>query len=99
MQSVIHKIGSGLFALIDSQRKVSYRRLVVFVASVILLATGAIGEDTWLWVALTYVASEGAQAIASRLATAHRAPIEAPPADGSRAPITRAARPNGYEGV
>ena len=96
MKDVINKIGSGLFALIDSQRKVSYRRLVVFVVSVVLLLTGSIGEETWLWVALTYVASEGAQAIASRFALAKTGRI----APQAAAPAAAPARPllNGYEG-
>ena len=53
-----------LFALVDSQRQVSYRRLLVFLVATTLLACGVVGEETWLWLALAYVATEGAQRIA-----------------------------------
>jgi len=67
MSAVLSRIGSALYALVDSQRQVSYRRLLVFAVVTGLLAFGLVGEETWLWLALAYVATEGAQRIAETI--------------------------------
>jgi len=64
MSAVLAWLKSAGFALVDSQRKVSYRRLLVFIVATVLLALGYVGEDAWLWLALGYVATEGAQRLA-----------------------------------